>query len=94
LSTPALFIYWHAAPDQAAAAEAAARDFQAKARARHLGLLARLYRRSDGERARVTLMETYADPAGLPPDLAEESAQALAAWAVSGRHVERFEPAD
>lgn len=94
MSAPALFIYWHAAPDQAAAAEAAARDFQAQARARHLGLQAHLFRRSDGDRARVTLMETYASVGSLPPELADEAAQALAIWAASGRHVERFEPAD
>ena len=94
MSAPALFIYWHTALDQAAAAEAAARDFQAWARTRYPGLQAHLYRRSDGERARVTLMETYARPDGLPPELAQEGAQALAAWAASGRHVERFDPAD
>jgi len=94
LSPSELFVYWHVAPEQAAAAEAATRDFQSQACARHPGLQARLYRRRDGERARVTLMETYASPNGLPPDLAEVAADALAAWAASPRHVERFEPAD
>ena len=91
---PALFIYWHVAPDQVAAAESAARDFQTRARAGHPGLQARLYRRSDGDRDRVTLMETYASPDGLPTELADQAAQALASWAMDGRHLERFDPLD
>ena len=94
MSTSALFIYWHTEPDRAATAEAAARAFQTQAQARHGGLQARLYRRSDGDRQRVTLMETYASANELPSTLADEADRALKAWATGGRHVERFEPAD
>ncbi len=94
MSRSALFIYWHTEPDRAAAAETAARTFQAQARTRHAGLQAHLYRRRDGERQRVTLMETYASATILPPSLADEAEQALKAWATGGRHVEHFEPVD
>ena len=94
MNPPALFIYWHTAPESADAAVAAAQAFQANARARHPGLQARLYRRHDADRGRVTLMETYASAAGLPAELASEAAQALAAWAPAGRQEERFEALD
>lgn len=94
MNPPALFVYWHTAPERADAATVAAQAFQAQARARHPGLQARLYRRHDADRARVTLMETYASPVGLPAELVGEAAQALAAWAPAGRHEERFEALD
>lgn len=89
-----LLIYWHAAQQDAADALEAARSFQAEARTRNPGLQARLYRRRDGDGVRVTLMETYSCEAGLPDGLASDAAQALGRWALAGRHVEAFEPAD
>jgi hypothetical protein len=94
LSAVSLFIYWHASPADAVAAEAAARDFQTRCRARHPGLQAHLFRRQEAGAARVTLMETYACVAGLPSSLQADADAALSHWAGSGRHVEVFEAAD
>ena len=94
MSEVSLFIYWHVAPADAAAAEAAARDFQARCRIQYPGLQAHLFRRQDGDRARVTLMETYACAAGVPNTLRADAETALTRWALSGRHVEIFETAD
>jgi hypothetical protein len=92
LSEQSLFIYWHVSVETAAAAAAAALAYQTLAQNRWPGLQARLYRRTDPDRDRVTLMETYACSRGLPSDLAADSAAALASWAAQGRHVETFEP--
>jgi hypothetical protein len=94
LSVASLFIYWHVAPEDAAAAEVAARDFQAVCRMKHPGLQAHLFRRQDGDGARVTLMETYVHAAGVPGTLQADAETALTRWALSGRHVEVFEPVD
>ncbi len=102
--TRELFIYWHVPAAQADAAGAAAAAMQARLRARHKGLSARLYRRAEapGDKRALTgtptrtLMETYAHAGtGVGPDLQAaieaEAATALAAWCGGGRHVEVFE---
>lgn len=93
-----LFIYWHLAqPQQADEALGEARRLQQRLCACVPGLQARLYRRSDEAAGKVTVMETYALPAGLGPDqqvLIEQAGDAALARWCSGqrRHVERFEP--
>jgi hypothetical protein len=93
-----LFVYWHVAPGDQPAAEAATRALQQRWREQERALEARLYRRTDEAHGRVTLMETYAAPGGLSRQLQalliEEGSRQLAHLALSGRHVERFEPAD
>lgn len=89
-----LFIYWRVPLGQAAGAEAAARQMQRGLREAEPALAARLYRRSDGERA--TLMETYSLPAtgigsALQQRIEDAAASSLAAWCADGRHVEVFE---
>jgi hypothetical protein len=91
-----LFIYWHVAVADADAARAAAGAMQARLRAQHAGLAARLYRRTGAPDDRLTLMETYARPAGgvdaaLQGAIEAEAATALAAWCAGARHVEVFE---
>jgi hypothetical protein len=96
LKGPSLFIYWHVLPAQAHAAEAATRAFQAQVHLEGAGVHGALYRRQEDDASRVTLMETYAAESGLSPDLQKtlvaNSAQALAHWALKGRHVEVFSP--
>ena len=91
-----LFIYWHVAPDQLAAAGAAMAAFQQTLQQQHAGLVARLYRRSDAGGDRATVMETYALPGGVSDAvqtaIVAQSAQAAAAWCHGARHVEVFEP--
>ncbi len=94
MNSASLFIYWHVSPGQAAEAAEAVRSFHAQVCKQHAGLRAHLLRRQDGDGSRVTLMETYSSSKDLPQELASEADAALAQWALSGRQVEVFEPAD
>ena len=91
-----LFIYWHVAPDRFDAAGAAMAAFQQTLQQQHAGLVPRLYRRSDADSGRATVMETYAMPGGvsdaLQTAIVVQSAQAAAPWCNGVRHVEVFEP--
>ncbi len=92
--TRELFVYWHVAEQQAAAAENAARQLQRSLCQAQPALVARLYRRAVGERS--TLMETYALPdsgvdEALQQHIEAAAAQTLAPWCADGRHVEVFE---
>ena len=93
--TPEVFVYWHAEPAAADAAIVAARAFQRALCRDHAGLAARLYRRADTARGRVTVMETYASASGMDEGLhaalAAAGTQAPAAWCPGTRHVEVFE---
>lgn len=91
-----LFIYWKIDAEAAPQALARAREAQATLRAHWPALEARLWLR-DPAGAPVTVMETYAAPAGI--DAAAEAqiestlALALAGLPVGLRHVEAFRPA-
>lgn len=91
-----LFVYWHAAPEQAAAAQAVVGTWQRRLAASNPGLVTRLYRRSDERGERVTLMETYARAGGiddaLQATLVAEGNRETAPWRQGARHVEVFEP--
>ena len=91
-----LYLYWHVAPADLAAAATALRAFQAGLTARQPGLQCRLLRRSDDRDPRATLMETYRHPggvdAGLQAQIVALGAQAVAPWCQGQRHVELFEP--
>ena len=91
-----LFIYWHVAPDRLAQAGEAMAAFQRTLQQQHAGLVARLYRRSDEDRGRATVMETYAMPGGVTDavqtSIVVHGAQAAAPWCEGARHVEVFEP--
>lgn len=84
-----LFIYWHVEPAAGASALAQALAFQHALRAEHSGLEARLYRRDDPARRRITVMETYAADGGLPASL--QAAVLAPAWCPGTRHLEVFE---
>lgn len=90
-----LFIYWRVAPAQLPQATAAVLEWQTGLRLAHAGLQARLLSRCDSGAAQATLMETYADAAGLPPSLqsaiVEQGAQLASRWCQGDRHVEVFE---
>lgn len=96
--TPEVFVYWHAEPAAAVEAIAAARAFQRALCRDHPGLAARLYRRADAARGRVTVMESYASASGVDERLraavTSAGTQAPAAWCPGARHVEVFEPID
>jgi len=62
-----LFVYYRAAPQDAAALEAAVRDMQAGLTRQYRGLSARLLRRAEVRDGLVTWMEAYAWPAGEDP---------------------------
>ncbi len=93
-----LFIYWKVAPPAAAAALAAAREWQAALRAAWPGLRTGLYQRADrAARAEsdITVMETYAAPDGVG-DAVQAAIDAagtagLQALGAPRRHVEVFE---
>ena len=91
-----LYLYWHVAPADLAAAAAGMRAFQAGLMAAQPGLQCRLLRRSDDRDPRATLMETYQRPggidAGLQAQIVALGAQAVAPWCDGQRHVELFEP--
>jgi hypothetical protein len=93
-----LFIYYRIPLAKAEAARVAVEDFQARLRARHPGLRARLLRRPEHENNLQTWMETYAfdpthDAAGVSAacesDIAFE-ARGLADFIEGSRHVEGF----
>lgn len=88
--TRELFVYWHTGPALAAGALAAARCFQRTLCDAHPGLVARLYRRDDAACGRVTVMETYAAPAGLDDSI--WAAVRAPAWCPGTRHLESFDP--
>jgi hypothetical protein len=67
-----LFVYWKVPAEHAGAAIDAARRWQAALRSAHAGLQVTLFQRSDAGTTGsgvVTLMETFALPEGLPPEL-------------------------
>jgi len=98
--TRSLFIYWKIDPTAAAMALAGMAMFQQTLRQRHIGLVARLYRRADEAGTTVTLMESYACPGGIDATLqaaiVDAGASACARWCHGQRHVEVFDewPAD
>jgi hypothetical protein len=91
-----LFVYYRAAPQDAAALEAAVRRMHANLTCEHRGLSARLLRRPEVRDGFVTWMEAYAWPADDDPakvkDAVSAAAAPLAAWIVGLRHVEHFVP--
>jgi len=91
-----LFVYYRAAPQDAAALEAAVRDMQAGLTRQYRGLSARLLRRAEVRDGLVTWMEAYAWPAGEDPatltEAVSRAAMPLAAWIAGPRHVEHFVP--
>jgi hypothetical protein len=91
-----VFIYWKVAADQAPAATAAARGWQAALRAADPALRTGLFRRSDAaDDATVTLMETYARAGGVNDALRARLAAAgdagLQPFGAPRRHVESFD---
>ncbi len=90
-----LFIYWKVPSAQAHAALGAARGWQQTLRDQHPALQAALYRRREPGSERVTLMETYAAPAGVSNAVAAEiealAGQSLLALGAPARHVEVFD---
>jgi hypothetical protein len=91
-----LFVYYRAAPRDAAALESAVRRMQAALTRQHPGLSARLLRRPEPRDGFVTWMEAYAWPAADGPDAVAQAVSAaaapLAGWIVGPRHVEHFVP--
>ena len=91
-----LFVYYRVDPAAAAAARDAVAAMQARLRARHPGLLARLLARADDGATTQTWMETYALPSsrdGVDRRIEVAIETEAAAWAAlrSGpRHVEAF----
>jgi hypothetical protein len=93
----ALFVYYRVRASDRKIFVAAARALQSRWRARIPGLQPRLHERADAagpQDGTVTLMETYALPAGIDPALQatiEDEARAeLGRWIVGDRHVEVF----
>jgi hypothetical protein len=93
-----LFIYYRVRLIDAAAAEAAVKDFQAELRQQFPQLIARLLRRPETTDDRQTWMETYStdplrDPAGISSGMQSEiEARALALLSMldGPRHTEVF----
>lgn len=97
-----LFIYWKVPAQQAQAALAAARAWQASLCAAHPALMAGLYRRAPAsggastapDPVLVTVMETYAAPDGVDAALVSEIDSAgtagLQALGAPQRHLEVF----
>lgn len=90
-----LYVYYRVAESNLADVRVAARAMQADLAARHRGLHAELLRRpgsaSDGQ---VTLMEIYADEAGIGEAIGqdiERAANSLAGWLQGPRQIEVFE---
>jgi hypothetical protein len=90
-----LFIYWRAPRGDLGAVLDAARSFQASLRMRHGDLSAALFQRPDDGGGTVTLMETYAAPAGIDALLEAEivacGQPVFAPWCRGPRQVEAFE---
>jgi hypothetical protein len=90
-----LYVYYRIDAASVAAAAEAVRGFQALLREAHPGLQAALLRRPGEQDGQVTLMETYAMPAGISDALQariDEAAACLAPWLRGARHTEVFEP--
>ena len=91
-----LFVYYRAAPRDAAPLEDAVRRMQDALRRRHPSLSARLLRRPQERDGLVTWMEAYAWPAGGDASTllqaVADAAAPLEAWIVGERHVEHFVP--
>jgi hypothetical protein len=90
-----LFVYWRLAPGDRASALAAVNAWLTELRARHAGLQVRVYLRADPTPPWLTLMETFALPAGIGPELEREiregGTRALSPWVQGERHVEVFQ---
>jgi len=96
-----LYIYYRVRLDAAAAALPAAQAMQARLRAQHPGLAARLLRRPNDPGRPPTWMEIYTyQRDGAPPgvtrameaDIAVAAASALATFVDGERHTEVFVP--
>lgn len=93
-----LFIYYRLRPENAPAAEAAVRAFQAMLCEQHPQLIARLLHGADTTGTNRTWMETYStdparDAAGVTATLQadiESQARALLPWLDGSRHTEAF----
>ena len=93
-----LFIYYRSPVDRAAEVVDRVRAFQARLRARHPHLVARLLRRPEEHDGRHTWMEIYALPTmhgaeGISPDLQRDidaEAAVLADCLDGARHTEVF----
>lgn len=95
-----LFIYYRIRADDARAALEVAQALQARLRAQHPGLTARLLRRPEDQDRQQTWMEIYSlhregESAGVTHALQEQidaAARALAPFIVGTRHTEVFIP--
>ena len=95
-----LFIYYRIRVAGDAAAQAAVLEFQARLRARHVGLATRLLRRPEVQNSEQTWMEIYSfdrsvNASGITPALEAEiqtEALSLADFIAGTRHVEVFVP--
>jgi len=91
-----LFIYYRVRGEAAPAALDAVQAMQARLRAAHPGLVARLLRRAHDNDGEPTWMETYAcEPAGVSRAIEAEialAATALASFLAGERHTEVFVP--
>lgn len=90
-----LFVYYRVRSNDAPALKAAVRDMQARLRAEHPALTARLLRRPDENGGLQTWMETYSATriGGVTPELQthiEAQAQALSPLIDGPRHTEAF----
>ena len=93
-----LFVYYRVLASDSVAAQTALQAMQARLRARHPGLLARLLHRPDAQDGVETWMETYAFPADHGGDGVDASLQATieaeaaahAALIAGPRHTEVF----
>lgn len=89
------YVYWKLDAGSVEAAAVALAAFQQQLRERHPGLQARLLCKQVDGSAEATLMETYALPGGLSPELAkavvDEGGRVAVAWCRGSRHIERFQ---
>ena len=89
------YVYWRLDAASLKAAADALTAFQQQLRERHPGLQARLLSKLDDSAAEATLMEVYALPGGVNPELAkavvDEGGRVAAAWCRGTRHIERFQ---
>ena len=92
------YVYWKLDAAALASAARAMSAFQQQLCRRHPGLQARLLSKLDDSAAVATLMETYAMPGGLSPELTkavvDEGGRVAAAWCRGSRHIERFQALD
>lgn len=95
-----MFIYYRIPVARADEALAAVHALQARLRARHPGLVARLLRRAESEDSLQTWMEIYAfdpllNPDGIDPACQSDiefEARCLSALIAGERHTESFHP--